>query len=135
MTDLGTGSSKAQTRSRTPDNSRSRRASRSPNPDRRRGRSTSREAPRSPAKRRRGSSSGSTSSQSESSLPANSAAAEKWLSKIPEEHAKFVRAVASKVKDHGRGFQDTLRERERANPKFAFLIDDKVSVDRRWGHG
>jgi U2-associated protein SR140 len=34
--------------------------------------------------------------------------------------------VADRVREHGRGFEDSLREKERSNPKFAFFFDDKV---------
>ena len=79
-------------------------------------------------KRRRRDSFDSASSYSRSPSPRRGkpSARDKWLSKVPEEQAKFIRAVADKVRDHGRGFEDTLRERERSNPKFSFFFDDKV---------
>ena len=126
MKDLTSGSRKRRSRSRTPEKIRSRRTSRSPSQDRRPRLLVSREDSRSPSKRRRASSYDSTSSRSQSPPPRQNPATQKWLSKIPEEQAKFIKAVASKVKDHGKGFEGILKEREKANPKFAFLIDDKV---------
>ena len=43
------------------------------------------------------------------------------------ETEKFIRTVALKVKENGDSFEDLLRERERANPKFAFLFNSAVS--------
>lgn len=40
---------------------------------------------------------------------------------------EFVRKVAEKVKRNGRAFEVLLGERERENPSFAFLWDEKVS--------
>lgn len=45
-----------------------------------------------------------------------------------EEKEKFVRAVADRVKKHGFKFEEVLRERERDNPKFAFLRNVDVSA-------
>jgi U2-associated protein SR140 len=127
MVDLSAGSSQRRSRSRSPERNRSRKVSRSPSQEKRSRRSASREDARSSFKRRRTDSYDSSSSHSQSPPPGRNPATEKWLSKIPEEQVKFVKAVAGKVKDHGKGFEDTLKEREKANPKFAFLIDDKVS--------
>lgn len=44
--------------------------------------------------------------------------------------------VAKKVRDNGKAFEDVLRQREKDNPRFAFLQDEEVSLERRhWmGH-
>lgn len=34
---------------------------------------------------------------------------------------KFLRTVAAEVKGHDAEYEETLKEREKANPKFAFL--------------
>ena len=47
---------------------------------------------------------------------------------VDPETEKFIRTVALKVKDNGESFEDLLRERERSNPKFAFLFDTTVST-------
>jgi hypothetical protein len=39
-----------------------------------------------------------------------------------------VRAVADKVKQHGQGFENLLKEKEKGNDKFAFLFDAAVSL-------
>lgn len=43
--------------------------------------------------------------------------------KLPEDEEKFISTVAKKVLEHGERFERTLRERERTNPKFNFLIE------------
>ncbi|EGG07287.1 uncharacterized protein MELLADRAFT_85661 [Melampsora larici-populina 98AG31] len=45
--------------------------------------------------------------------------------KLPngEEEEKFITTVAKKVLEHGERFERTLREREKSNPKFNFLIE------------
>ncbi|MBW0527435.1 hypothetical protein O181_067150 [Austropuccinia psidii MF-1] len=45
--------------------------------------------------------------------------------KLPgsEEEETFIRTVAKKVLEHGERFERTLRERERSNPKFNFLVE------------
>jgi U2-associated protein SR140 len=45
---------------------------------------------------------------------------------VSAEQEKFIKAVASKVKEHGQGFEDVLRDREKENAKFTFLFDAKV---------
>ncbi|KAH9814813.1 hypothetical protein DFH28DRAFT_969431 [Melampsora americana] len=40
-----------------------------------------------------------------------------------EEEEKFITTVAKKVLEHGERFEKTLREREKSNPKFNFLIE------------
>lgn len=37
-----------------------------------------------------------------------------------------MKAVAKRVLDNGKGFEDLLREKEQNNPKFAFLFKDEV---------
>jgi U2-associated protein SR140 len=39
---------------------------------------------------------------------------------------EFVRKVAEKVKRNGRAFEVLLGERERKNPSFGFLFNEKV---------
>jgi U2-associated protein SR140 len=39
----------------------------------------------------------------------------------------FIRAVAVEVKGHGTTYENNLRERERDNPKYAFLVHKDVS--------
>lgn len=48
---------------------------------------------------------------------------EKLVSKIGSEKEKFVRACADRVQQHGKGFEEMLRDREAKNEKFAFLRD------------
>jgi U2-associated protein SR140 len=38
----------------------------------------------------------------------------------------FIRAVAAEVKGHGAKFEENLKERERGNPKYAFLLNRTV---------
>ncbi|KAG0141715.1 hypothetical protein CROQUDRAFT_663440 [Cronartium quercuum f. sp. fusiforme G11] len=40
-----------------------------------------------------------------------------------EEEEKFITTVAKKVLEHGERFERTLREREKSNPKFDFLVE------------
>jgi len=40
----------------------------------------------------------------------------------------FIRAVAGEIKGHDAKFEETLREREKNNPKFAFLLRKDVSI-------
>ncbi|ODN74694.1 hypothetical protein L202_07026 [Cryptococcus amylolentus CBS 6039] len=80
-----------------------------------------------PRKRRaRSYSYSSSSSYSRSPSPRRDSDGETWLKTIPEEKAKFVKAVAARVKEHGRGLEDVLREKEKDNEKFSFLFDDKL---------
>lgn len=39
----------------------------------------------------------------------------------------FIRAVAAEVKGHDAGYEETLKQRERNNPKYAFLLRRDVS--------
>ncbi|MBW0478071.1 hypothetical protein O181_017786 [Austropuccinia psidii MF-1] len=50
--------------------------------------------------------------------------------KLPgsEEEEKFIRTVAKKVLEHGERFERTLRERERSNPKFNFLVEGDTAA-------
>ncbi|ODN91468.1 U2-associated protein SR140 [Cryptococcus wingfieldii CBS 7118] len=80
-----------------------------------------------PRKRRaRSYSYSSSSSYSRSPSPRRDSDGETWLKTIPEEKAKFVKAVAERVREHGRGFEDVLREKEKDSEKFSFLFDDKL---------
>jgi U2-associated protein SR140 len=56
---------------------------------------------------------------------------EKWLAKVPDETEKFIRAVAAKVKEHGKGLEGMLKEKEKDNPKFSFFFQEEVDVDSR----
>lgn len=57
---------------------------------------------------------------------------------------EFVRKVAEKVKRNGRAFEVLLGERERENPSFGFLWNEKVGrlffvigevvTERAWAH-
>ncbi|OXG19342.1 U2-associated protein SR140 [Cryptococcus neoformans Tu259-1] len=99
----------------------------SDNHKRRRSRSRSRDRspPRKKSHRSRSYSYSSSSSYSRSPSPRRTSK-EKWLDSIPEEHRRFIKTVANRVKEHGKGFEGVLMEKERENPKFAFLYDDKL---------
>nr|XP_019047928.1 U2-associated protein SR140 [Kwoniella bestiolae CBS 10118]OCF26858.1 U2-associated protein SR140 [Kwoniella bestiolae CBS 10118] len=79
-------------------------------------------------------------SRSPSPRPRKPSAKDKWLSGISEEQKKFIKTVANRVKDVGRGFEDLLRKKEKENPKFAFLVNEdlpeyhfyQLSVDPRY---
>lgn len=49
-----------------------------------------------------------------------------WLDQVPAEETKFIQEVSKRIRDHGPGLIETLKERESANPKFNFLLDEKV---------
>ena len=66
-------------------------------------------------------------SSSRSPPPKKHSATDKWLSKVPEEDRNFIKAVVAKVKQHGGGFEEMLRTREKANPKFKFLFNKEVN--------
>ncbi|KAK8843431.1 hypothetical protein IAR55_007088 [Kwoniella newhampshirensis] len=112
--------------------SRSYSSSRSPPPkrDRHAKRSRSDSFSRSPSPRRRKGSYSSYSSDSRSPSrsppPKKLSARDKWLAQIPEEQTKFIKTVAGRVKEHGKGFEDVLRKKERENPKFSFLFDEDL---------
>lgn len=55
---------------------------------------------------------------------------DQWLDRIAPERASFVKAVVERIRSHGEGFRKVLMERERENPQFTFLFDDKVGVRR-----
>lgn len=38
----------------------------------------------------------------------------------------FIRAVAAEVKGHGKKYENSLKERERNNPKYSFLLKKNV---------
>ncbi|RSH95364.1 hypothetical protein EHS25_000451 [Saitozyma podzolica] len=48
------------------------------------------------------------------------------LKALYAEQEKFVAAVANRVRDHGSQFEDVLRQREKDNPKFAFLFNEEL---------
>nr|XP_018259054.1 U2-associated protein SR140 [Kwoniella dejecticola CBS 10117]OBR81212.1 U2-associated protein SR140 [Kwoniella dejecticola CBS 10117] len=85
-------------------------------------------------------SSNSYDSRSPSPRPRKVSAKDKWLDGVPEEQRKFIKTVAGRVKDHGRGFEDLLRKKEKENPKFAFLFNEdlpeyhlyQLSIDSRY---
>lgn len=41
---------------------------------------------------------------------------------------QFLVTVAKKVRDNGKAFEEVLRQREKENPRFAFLKDEQVRV-------
>lgn len=97
---------------------KSMRQSRSRSYDRGKGRSRSRSRRRSRSRTRRYSSSSRSSRRRYSRSPLSRAHTE-------EEEAitdTFIRAVAAEVKGQDSKFEDALRERERNNPKYAFLL-------------
>ena len=67
-----------------------------------------------------------SSSSSTSPPPKKLSARDKWLAKVPADQEKFIQAVADKMREHGSGFEDVLREREKENPKFQFLFNKEV---------
>lgn len=52
------------------------------------------------------------------------------MAKVPLEQQKFIKAVAGRVREHGKGFEEVLKEREKENPKFVFLFKEEVSGSR-----
>ncbi len=51
-----------------------------------------------------------------------------WFDQVPAEELKFMQEVSRRIRDHGPGLLDTLKERERENPKFDFLFEKEVSM-------
>jgi U2-associated protein SR140 len=47
---------------------------------------------------------------------------------VPAEELKFMQEVSRRIRDHGPGLLDTLKERERENPKFDFLFENEVRM-------
>ncbi|WWC91325.1 uncharacterized protein L201_006268 [Kwoniella dendrophila CBS 6074] len=78
--------------------------------------------------------------RSPSPPPRKSTAKGKWINEIPIEKQNFIKTVAGRVKDHGRGFEDLLKKKEKENPKFAFLFNEdlpeyhlyQLSIDSRY---
>ncbi|WVO15268.1 hypothetical protein L204_102924 [Cryptococcus depauperatus] len=71
----------------------------------------------------------SYSSDSYSSLspsPRRKSDKEKWLNSIPSEQRNFIETVAKKVKQHGKSFEDILKEKEKENSKFSFLFNESI---------
>ncbi|WVQ93326.1 hypothetical protein IAU59_000394 [Kwoniella sp. CBS 9459] len=113
--------------------SRSRSYSPSRSPPRQRKRSRSPSYSRSPSpRRRRGGSYSSYSSDSRSRSrsrtppPKKVAQKDKRFAHISEEQQKFIATVANRVKDHGKGFEDLLKKKEKENPKFQFLFEEDL---------
>ncbi|KAK4054380.1 hypothetical protein OIO90_003613 [Microbotryomycetes sp. JL221] len=95
---------------------------------RRRSRSFDRDRSRSPSprrRRRRSSYSDDSRSRSRSPRP-RSPPRRAWpqLESGVEEH--FIKSIVSRIREHGRAFEDMLRDREKTNPKFAFFRDSKL---------
>jgi U2-associated protein SR140 len=61
--------------------------------------------------------------------PSRSPSPRQWP-ELSNEDERFVTAIADKIKDHGPRFENTLKDRERGNPRFSFLEDDKVRRHR-----
>ncbi|KAF5380455.1 hypothetical protein D9615_004596 [Tricholomella constricta] len=108
----------------------SRSRSRSRSRDRRRSRSPTRKRNRSPSpswKR-----SGSRSPRRSHSRTRRSRSPRRRFSRSPQSRGHmeedeavtdtFIRAVAAEIKGHGANYEETLRERERNNPKYSFLL-------------
>ncbi|ORX39062.1 hypothetical protein BD324DRAFT_618400 [Kockovaella imperatae] len=130
-------------RGRSPEPSSSRHKARSPSysispsPPPRSKRRQSPSGPRSPSPRRNESrhnrsesySSRSRSrshSRSRSPPPKKLSSREKWLKKVPVETDKFIRAVAAKVRHHGKGFEQVLKTKEKDNEKFNFFFNSDL---------
>ncbi|KAF8210496.1 hypothetical protein K438DRAFT_1916860 [Mycena galopus ATCC 62051] len=101
----------------------SRSGSRSPARERLHGRSSR----RSPSPWGRSRSASPRRSHSHSRRPDDSRSPSPRRSHIRDEEEEFVtdtfiRAVAAEIKGHGSKYEQNLRERERSNPKFAFLL-------------
>ncbi|GAA5935501.1 uncharacterized protein JCM15063_001056 [Sporobolomyces koalae] len=103
-----------------------RRHSRSPSPSRSRDRSRSPTDPHEFLRSKRSRRSYSRSrSRSRSTSPPPRRKRE-WPDLEPGVDEKFLVTVADKVRDHGRGFEGVLREKEKNNKKFAFLQDQQL---------
>lgn len=80
-----------------------------------------------PSSRHRDSGSRSKS-PSRSRSPRRDVHKQEWLGKISGDSDTFVRAVAKRVVDNGKSFEELLRKKEKDNTKFAFLFNDDVSA-------
>ncbi|WRT68937.1 uncharacterized protein IL334_005919 [Kwoniella shivajii] len=141
-------SRKSKGRSRSPSPSRSPLPSKYQKQKQKRSRSYSSSRSPSPSRnkdrRRSYSSYSSSSSRSISRSPPPTkrkpTAREKWLESVSEDQRKFIKTVAGRVKDHGKGFEDLLRKKERDNSKFSFLYNEEspeyhtyqLSIDSRY---
>ena len=88
-------------------------------------RSRSRNGTRSPRTTRPMSDSRSLSG-SRSPSPRRNAIA-KWLDSVPAEESRFIRDNALDVRERGKSYEVSLRERERSNPRYAFLFNEKLA--------
>jgi U2-associated protein SR140 len=131
-------SESSRDRSRSP-----RRGKRSRSPDRRRNRSPSNSGEREMSWRRRGRRPSSpprpvSRSRSRSRSPhrrrhsrSRSASPRQWP-RIDAEEEYFIRNVWDKIREHGSHFETMIRQRERGNPRFAFLEDEKVCMSTHY---
>ncbi|GAA5965537.1 hypothetical protein JCM21900_004153 [Sporobolomyces salmonicolor] len=67
-----------------------------------------------------------TASRSVSPSRSRSQAAREWPALEEGVEEKFLVTVAKKVRDHGKSFEEILREREKENKRFAFLRDESL---------
>ncbi|BEJ14757.1 hypothetical protein CspHIS471_0405240 [Cutaneotrichosporon sp. HIS471] len=51
-----------------------------------------------------------------------------WYDKVPAKELLFLQDVSKRIREHGPGLLDTLKERERENPKFAFLFEKETAA-------
>ncbi|ORY26262.1 hypothetical protein BCR39DRAFT_541703 [Naematelia encephala] len=126
--DLGTSSRESRERSASPIRRRRDRdrESSSRSPPRKRDRSDSRSPPRRKRSNSYSSASSYSRSPSRSPPPKKLNSRDRWLAKVPDEQRKFIRAVATRVREHGKGLEGVLKEKEKDNPKFQFLSNDKL---------
>ena len=96
--------------------------SRSPSPSRSRDRSTSPNDPQEFLRSKR-----SRHSRSRSRSPPRQR--RDWPELEEGVDERLLDTVARKIRDHGRGFEEVLREREKGNTKFEFLVNKEVSRD------
>ncbi|KAG8995635.1 hypothetical protein FRB94_008917 [Tulasnella sp. JGI-2019a] len=109
-------------RPRSPSRSRSRSRSRD---ERRWSRSPLRRHKRSYDKKESRSRSPSRSYSRRRKSRSRSPAQRRWPS-MDDETRSFVTTVANRVKEHGAKFEQVLKHRERNNPKFSFLYDNRL---------
>ncbi|GMK59338.1 hypothetical protein CspeluHIS016_0703530 [Cutaneotrichosporon spelunceum] len=57
-----------------------------------------------------------------------------WLDQVPAEELQFLQDVSKRVQEHGPGLLDRLKDRERANPKFAFLFENSTAAHYIFQH-
>ncbi|BEI99492.1 hypothetical protein CcaverHIS631_0405350 [Cutaneotrichosporon cavernicola] len=51
-----------------------------------------------------------------------------WYDNVPAKELLFLQDVSKRIREHGPGLLDTLKERERENPKFAFLFEKETAA-------